>query len=114
MCGGAIISDYIPEGARRKLAANQLWANLNGSKSGYSKPLRSGIDLDKDERDFEADFLEFKDDDSEEDEMMLFAKNVKKPFVVRPSKPNTPNGILTLFFALSLSLFTAFVQLIFC
>ncbi|KAJ8448293.1 hypothetical protein Cgig2_025217 [Carnegiea gigantea] len=95
MCGGAIISDYIPEGARRKLAgaADQLWANLNGSKSGYSKPLRSGIDVDKDEHDFEADFREFKDDDSEEDEMMLFAKNVKKPFAVRASKPSTPNGL---------------------
>ncbi|KAL2345988.1 hypothetical protein Fmac_007273 [Flemingia macrophylla] len=52
MCGGAIISDFIPPAvtvSSRRLTADYLWPNLKKPKS----------DLDDD---FEADFREFKDD----------------------------------------------------
>ncbi|OMO70530.1 hypothetical protein CCACVL1_18820 [Corchorus capsularis] len=69
MCGGAIISDFIPPTTRssRRLTADFLWPDLSKSgskkKSGkrYSKPV---IDLDDD---FEADFQEFKDEESDVD-----------------------------------------------
>lgn len=72
MCGGAIISDFIPSPTeRRRLTADYLWPDLkkkSGSKGGsgkrYSKQI-SVIDLDDD---FEADFQEFKDDESDADE----------------------------------------------
>ncbi|KAK7338211.1 hypothetical protein VNO77_18813 [Canavalia gladiata] len=61
MCGGAIISDFIPatvSSTSRRLTADYLWPDLKKRSSG--KPFRSEIiDL---EDDFEADFREFKDD----------------------------------------------------
>lgn len=74
MCGGAVISDFIPTGRSHKLTADYLWPDLNGAgakkvNSGYSKPLRSGIinvDDDDDDEAFEADFLEFKDESDED------------------------------------------------
>ena len=66
MCGGAIISDFIPATRSRHLTADYLWPDLkkSGSKKGsrrrYSKPV---IDDD-----FEADFQEFKDEESEVDD----------------------------------------------
>ena len=70
MCGGAIISDFIPAGPAgrsRRVTADILWPNLRTSGKGkpFSKPL-----LDDD---FEAGFREFKDDseieeDDDEDE----------------------------------------------
>ncbi|KAL5995785.1 hypothetical protein ACLOJK_025855 [Asimina triloba] len=69
MCGGAIISDFIPTSrSTRRLTADYLWPELKkgSAKSRYSKPRRSKIgDLDED---FEADFQEFKDDSDEDDE----------------------------------------------
>ncbi|KAK6264339.1 hypothetical protein SCA6_019773 [Theobroma cacao] len=68
MCGGAIISDLIPPTRTRRLTADYLWPDLtkSGSKkrSGkrYSKPV---IDLDDD---FEADFQEFKDEETDADD----------------------------------------------
>ncbi|KAK6268319.1 hypothetical protein QUC31_012479 [Theobroma cacao] len=68
MCGGAIISDLIPPTRTRLLTADYLWPDLtkSGSKkrSGkrYSKPV---IDLDDD---FEADFQEFKDEETDADD----------------------------------------------
>ncbi|KAK9734395.1 hypothetical protein RND81_04G136700 [Saponaria officinalis] len=74
MCGGAIISGFIDDKSR-KAAEQFLWPDLNGvdlrSKNfGHSKPFRSinvhdvvVDDHDDDDVKFEADFLEFKDDD---------------------------------------------------
>ncbi|WJX92327.1 hypothetical protein P8452_73983 [Trifolium repens] len=65
MCGGAIISDFIPAaaavGGSRRVTADILWPNLR--KTGSKK---SSFLLDDD---FEAGFREFKDDsDFDEDE----------------------------------------------
>lgn len=98
MCGGAIISDYIPTGGARRLTADYLWPDLakgkiNKEATGYSKPLRSGavIDLDKidDDEDFEADFLDFKDESDDE----ILGAHDAKPFAARASKPKTPHGL---------------------
>jgi len=73
MCGGAIISDFIPAtaavGASRRVTADILWPSLR--KNGLKKPFL----LDDD---FEAGFREFKDDsdfdedeDAEEDEGLM-------------------------------------------
>lgn len=76
MCGGAIISDFIPPTAAgrssRRLTADFLWPDLKepiGKK--YSKPVV--VDLDDD---FEADFQEFKDesDVDEDDDVLLDVK----------------------------------------
>nr|ACD47129.1 EREBP/AP2 transcription factor [Glycine max] len=58
MCGGAIISDFIPAAAiagSRRLTADYLWPDLKKRKS----------DLDVD---FEADFRDFKDDSDIDDD----------------------------------------------
>ncbi|KAL4388199.1 hypothetical protein GQ457_09G004390 [Hibiscus cannabinus] len=69
MCGGAIISDFIPPSrSSRRLTADFLWPDLkkSGFKKGsgrrYSKPV---IHLDDD---FETDFQEFKDEESDVDD----------------------------------------------
>ena len=96
MCGGAIISDYIPTG---RVTADHLWPDLAKGKSkkggsGYSKPLRSGavvdLDNDDDDKDFEADFLEFKDESDDE----ISVIHDVKPFANRASKPKAPHGII--------------------
>ncbi|KDP40641.1 hypothetical protein JCGZ_24640 [Jatropha curcas] len=75
MCGGAIISDFIPPAvagrSSRRLTADFLWPDLKKPiGKQYSKPV---VDLDND---FEADFQEFKDesDADEEDDVMLDVK----------------------------------------
>ncbi|KAK5792446.1 ethylene-responsive transcription factor RAP2-12 [Gossypium arboreum] len=68
MCGGAIISDFIPPSQSRRLTADFLWPDLKksglkkGSGKRYSKPV---IDLGDD---FETDFQEFKDEESDIDD----------------------------------------------
>ncbi|XP_022723280.1 ethylene-responsive transcription factor RAP2-12-like [Durio zibethinus] len=68
MCGGAIISEFIPPTRSRRLTADYLWPDLKksgsikGSGKRYSKPV---IDLDDD---FEADFQEFKDEEFDVDD----------------------------------------------
>ncbi|XP_028763290.1 ethylene-responsive transcription factor RAP2-12-like [Neltuma alba] len=93
MCGGAIISDFIPaaaaaaaagRGRSRRLTADYLWPDLNklGSGGRFSKPLKSEAVIDLDD-DFEADFREFKDDSDidvdEEDDVKPFASSATKP-----------------------------------
>ncbi|KAG7997297.1 hypothetical protein I3843_01G204800 [Carya illinoinensis] len=65
MCGGAIISDYIPPNRSRRLTADYLWPNLKKPISGkrFSKPL-----FKNDNDNFEADFQDFKDDVSDVDD----------------------------------------------
>ncbi|KAJ7951444.1 Ethylene-responsive transcription factor [Quillaja saponaria] len=89
MCGGAIISDYIPADPRgRRLTAEYLWPDLKKPSSGkrHSKRMRQGVFNFND--DFEADFQEFKDEsesDKEDDEvfgdvkpLVSFAKKTSK------------------------------------
>lgn len=63
MCGGAIISDFVPPSrtSRRVNAADLLWnprVKNENTSSYYSKPLITDLD-----EDFEADFQGFKDDE---------------------------------------------------
>ncbi|XVF74235.1 hypothetical protein PTKIN_Ptkin13bG0094100 [Pterospermum kingtungense] len=86
MCGGAIISDFIPPARSRPLTADYLWPDVkkSGSKKGsgkrYSKPV---IDLDDD---FEADFQEFKDEESEVDDFDDDVLADIKPFAFSATK----------------------------
>ncbi|KAB1218289.1 Ethylene-responsive transcription factor RAP2-12 [Morella rubra] len=77
MCGGAIISDFIPPNRQRRLTADYLWPNLKKrvSGKGFSKHL-----VEDDVDDFEADFQDFKDDvsDIDVDEEVVMAD--VKPF----------------------------------
>ncbi|KAF8401156.1 hypothetical protein HHK36_014460 [Tetracentron sinense] len=78
MCGGAIISDFIPTSrSRRSTADDYPWHDLKKNAGNYySKPLRSEILFD----DFEADFQEFKDEsDVEEEDVKPFAFASKSP-----------------------------------
>lgn len=75
MCGGAIISGFIPTARSRRVAGDHLWANLKNPGSGngnyLSKPVKSDI-IDVDD-DFEIDFQHFKDDSDlefDEDELV--------------------------------------------
>lgn len=75
MCGGAIISDFIPAAVTdtsRRLTANYLWPDLKKRTSRKS-------DLDDD---FEADFREFKDDSDfdidDDDKPFAFAASSRR------------------------------------
>ncbi|XP_068663404.1 ethylene-responsive transcription factor RAP2-12-like [Aristolochia californica] len=71
MCGGAIISDFIP--TNRRVTADYLWPDLK--KNHYSKARKPNV-IDV-EDDFEADFQDFKDDSDEEEDIkpIVFPKN---------------------------------------
>ncbi|WOL06521.1 ethylene-responsive transcription factor [Canna indica] len=89
MCGGAIISDFIPAArSARRLTADYLWPDLkkggvNGAKK-KSGGLRRAV-----EDDFEADFEEFEEEsmDSDMEDEVEFVNH--KPFVFA-SKANVP------------------------
>ncbi|KAI3833535.1 hypothetical protein MKW98_024534 [Papaver atlanticum] len=92
MCGGAIISDFIPPSRIRKLTADFLWGpnsktkkNAAGRRNFYTKP----SSLIEDDADFEADFQEFKDDDEsdqEYDQHKQQQQQVVKSFAFNASK----------------------------
>ncbi|KAK8618688.1 hypothetical protein V6N13_132671 [Hibiscus sabdariffa] len=92
MCGGAIISDYIPPArSSRRLTADFLWPDLKksgfkkGSGKRYSKP---AVDLDDD---FETDFQEFKDEGSDVDDYDFDAVLADvKPFAFSAAKKPSP------------------------
>ncbi|KAK8493610.1 hypothetical protein V6N12_025025 [Hibiscus sabdariffa] len=92
MCGGAIISDYIPPApSSRRLTADFLWPDLKisgfkkGSGKRYSKPV---VDLDDD---FETDFQEFKDEGSDVDDYGVDAVLADvKPFAFSAAKKSSP------------------------
>ncbi|KAK4789453.1 hypothetical protein SAY86_016757 [Trapa natans] len=93
MCGGAIISDFIPGSrSRRSSAADLLWPDPNRSASGkgFSKPLRSVI-VDADDE-FEADFLGFKDESDVEDNYFEEDLDVKPFAFSAVSKPGLSKG----------------------
>lgn len=90
MCGGAIISDFIPPTRSRRVTADFLWPNLKKSISGnrFSKPL-----WDDNNDEFEADFNDFKDDVSDvDDEEEVVVADVK-PYAF--SAARIPGTILT-------------------
>ncbi|KAF8090359.1 hypothetical protein N665_0478s0019 [Sinapis alba] len=60
MCGGAIISDFIPPPKSRRVTSQFIWPDLKNLKK-KSKKQSDFFDLDDE---FEADFKGFKDDDS--------------------------------------------------
>lgn len=86
MCGGAIISDFIPAGRFRRATADDPWADLE--KDGARKKSRGkrqptvGIDDD-----FEADFLEFNDESSDCEEDKEAEIVDVKPFAFPPKTP---------------------------
>ncbi|GMH03837.1 hypothetical protein Nepgr_005676 [Nepenthes gracilis] len=93
MCGGTIIADLMPTSPSRRLTGDFPWPNLYGGKSNnsssgsYSKPLRSEVvDIDNDDDDLEADFLEFKDYCDLEGFVDV------KPFAFKASKPRFSKG----------------------
>lgn len=90
MCGGAIISDFIPTARERRLTADYLWPDLNkGGANGAKKKKNkksSGyrIAVEETEDDFEADFQEFDDESmgsAVEDEVEFVEA---KPFSFKP------------------------------
>jgi EREBP-like factor len=69
MCGGAIISDFIPTTKSRRLTADYLWPDLKKAK----KAKKSTVEIE-DDADFEADFQEFSvtgiESDGEDDDVV--------------------------------------------
>ena len=68
MCGGAIVSDFIPTARSRRVTdADLLWANL---KKGGSKKKRGSrrCAVEETEDDFEADFQEFDNESGKSEE----------------------------------------------
>ncbi|XP_020574330.1 ethylene-responsive transcription factor 1-like [Phalaenopsis equestris] len=68
MCGGAIISDFIPSARQRRVAKDCLWAD-QGKKKKKKRNDGRKIRAEEFDDDFEADFQEFKDEVTEVDEM---------------------------------------------
>ncbi|CAN8288058.1 unnamed protein product [Cochlearia groenlandica] len=74
MCGGAIISDFLPPPSSRRVNRELLWPDLKKNPKNRSK---SFLDLDDD---FEADFQCFNDDssiDSDLDDLLSAVANPK-------------------------------------
>ncbi|XP_042507043.1 ethylene-responsive transcription factor RAP2-12-like [Macadamia integrifolia] len=86
MCGGAIISDFIPTSRSKRLITDYFYSGLEKNYANYySKPLPSESDIPDVDDDFEADFQEFKDDSNEEEDV--------KPFSFAPkSRPPHKGG----------------------
>uniref|UniRef100_A0A1J3K119 Ethylene-responsive transcription factor RAP2-2 n=1 Tax=Noccaea caerulescens TaxID=107243 RepID=A0A1J3K119_NOCCA len=82
MCGGAIISDFIPPPRSRRVTSEFLWPDLKNKGKASKKISKKRPDFFDLDDEFEADFQGFKEDDSSfdcEDDFDVFA-NVK-PFV---------------------------------
>ncbi|XP_043704303.1 ethylene-responsive transcription factor RAP2-12-like isoform X2 [Telopea speciosissima] len=97
MCGGAIISDFIPTSRSKRPIADYLYSGIEiNSGNYYSKPLPSEIAYVDD--DFEADFQEFKDESDEEQvdvKPFSFAPKSRPPKQGGPTavKPEEFNGL---------------------
>lgn len=61
MCGGAIISDFIPPPRSRRVTSEFIWPDLKKKGKASKKKRSDFLDL---ENEFEADFQGFKDDSS--------------------------------------------------
>ncbi|XP_047310715.1 ethylene-responsive transcription factor RAP2-12-like [Impatiens glandulifera] len=93
MCGGAIISDYLPAETRsRRLTADFLWPSV-ANKNLRSKPPLQSQTLKVDD-DFEADFQDFKDYPDEDEEVQFAFSTVKPaPKSSSSSKPEEFKGL---------------------
>lgn len=93
MCGGDIISGYIPPSAQPwRVTAGVLWPHLIKGKSyGSEKKLAKAptVEIEDDDDEFEADFQEF---EAKFDEVEAFDV---KPLSF-PSKPAGSKGIIFL------------------
>jgi EREBP-like factor len=91
MCGGAIISDFIPTPASRHVTAEHLWPDQNSGRTKNNKSKKGNKSKVVDyEDEFEADFREFDDSDDsfmedefeefpdEEDELFGFESSLLK------------------------------------
>lgn len=105
MCGGAIISDYIPGTRSRRPTADYLWPDLKQSAKATKKSRVVNVDDD-----FEADFQHFKDYSDEEEE-----EEDVKPFVAFPKPPSFSRGwlVTSCYFILFIYLF-GFLVMGFC
>ncbi|VVB00290.1 unnamed protein product [Arabis nemorensis] len=93
MCGGAIISDFIPPPRSRRVTSELIWPDLKKNVKGSKKiSKKSFFDLDDE---FEADFQSFKDDssiDCDDDDFDDVFSDVK-PFVfTATTKPVVSSG----------------------
>lgn len=90
MCGGAIISDFIPATRSRRLTAGDLWTDLKKNPKASKKSQAVNVDDD-----FEADFLDFKDDSDEEGGEVIDVKpfaSLPNPVSFSRAKPVEFNG----------------------
>ncbi|CAA0808788.1 Ethylene-responsive transcription factor RAP2-2 [Striga hermonthica] len=98
MCGGAIISDFVPPASRlsRRLTPELLWGaadpsfnSKNKRPTSYrTKPLRYQSSVDFDEE-FEADFQEFEDCYTDDEEEI----DLKRPFALSAAKNSSFKGL---------------------
>ncbi|KAJ3704884.1 hypothetical protein LUZ61_008589 [Rhynchospora tenuis] len=90
MCGGAIISDFIPTTKSRRLTADYLWPDLKKAKKAKKSPV---VEIE-DDADFEADFQEFNEtgieSDDEDDDVVEITD--PKPFFFTPA-PRVSKGV---------------------
>ncbi|XP_010937274.1 ethylene-responsive transcription factor 1 [Elaeis guineensis] len=92
MCGGAIISDFIPTPvSSRRPIADYIWPHLNKGGGGGGKKGRKHEVVEIDD-DFEADFEDFKDESEEDEEEEIDVK----PFAFTAKAPFSGEGSITL------------------
>lgn len=95
MCGGAIISDFIPNQRARRLTSDFLWPDLKRSAGKQSRrPARSEV-VDVVDDDFEADFQGFKDESDVEDDFDDEVEVDVKPFAFSAAEPRYSKGSST-------------------
>ncbi|AAF02863.1 AP2 domain containing protein RAP2.12 [Arabidopsis thaliana] len=64
MCGGAIISDFIPPPRSRRVTSEFIWPDLKKNLKGSKKSSKNRSNFFDFDAEFEADFQGFKDDSS--------------------------------------------------
>ncbi|CAE5960162.1 unnamed protein product [Arabidopsis arenosa] len=64
MCGGAIISDFIPPPRSRRVTSEFIWPDLKKNVKGSKKSSKNRSNFFDFDAEFEADFQGFKDDSS--------------------------------------------------
>uniref|UniRef100_A0A1J3GKG1 Ethylene-responsive transcription factor RAP2-12 n=2 Tax=Noccaea caerulescens TaxID=107243 RepID=A0A1J3GKG1_NOCCA len=64
MCGGAIISDFIPPPIPRRVTSEYIWPDLKKNVKGLKKRSKKRFNFFDLDDEFEADFQGFKDDSS--------------------------------------------------
>ncbi|MQM23826.1 hypothetical protein Taro_056896 [Colocasia esculenta] len=74
MCGGAIISDFIPTARSRRVTADFVWPDLQKDSLYGSKQRKKKVPPAVEEDNFEADFQEFEGDSEEELEEVVDVK----------------------------------------